>query len=180
MDSLSLADGVERHLTRHQLIAASTADARDWFEALAGALRDLIGEQWLATKQRYERNRPKRLYYLSMEYLLGRSLKTNLVNLRLEPQVREWLARRNIEVDRLCETEPDAGLGNGGLGRLAACFLDSLATLQIPAIGYGLRYEYGMFRQEISDGWQVEHPDNWLRRPDPWEIARHKEAVEDV
>ena len=178
MDSLSLADGVERHLTRHQLIAASTADARDWFEALAGALRDLIGEQWLATKQRYERNRPKRLYYLSMEYLLGRSLKTNLVNLRLEPQVREMLARRNIELDRLCETEPDAGLGNGGLGRLAACFMDSLATLHIPAIGYGLRYEYGMFRQDIVDGWQLEHPDNWLRRPDPWEIARHQDAVE--
>ena len=151
---------------------------RDRFEALAGALRELIGGLWLATNQAYDQKRPKQVYYLSMEYLLGRSLKSHLANLRIEPQVREMLERQGIDLDRLVETEPDAGLGNGGLGRLAACFLDSLATLRIPAIGYGLRYEYGMFRQEIADGWQVEHPDNWLRLPDPWELVRRKEAVE--
>ncbi len=178
MDSSSLSDAVERHLKQDQLLTPAAADARDRFEALAGVLRDFIGEQWLATEQAYERNHPKRLYYLSMEYLLGRSLKANLANLRIEPQVRGLFERQGIELEQLVETEPDAGLGNGGLGRLAACFMDSLATLQIPAIGYGLRYEYGMFRQEIIEGWQVEHPDSWLRRPDPWEIARHKEAVE--
>jgi starch phosphorylase len=178
MNSLSLAEAIQRHLERHQLITPDVADARDWFEALAGALRDLIGEQWLVTEQTFARKRPKRVYYLSMEYLLGRSLQANLVNLRIVPQVRAILARQSVQLEQLLETEPDAGLGNGGLGRLAACFMDSLATLQIPAIGYGLRYEYGMFRQDIVDGWQIEHPDNWLHHPDPWEIARHKEAVE--
>lgn len=178
MDPLSLAEAIQRHLERNQLIAPDAADTRDWFEALAGALRDLIGESWLVTEQTYARKRPKRVYYLSIEYLPGRSLQTNLTNLRILPQVREILERRNVRLEQLLETEPDAGLGNGGLGRLAACFMDSLATLQIPAMGYGLRYEYGMFRQNIVDGWQVEQPDNWLRHPDPWEIARHKEAVE--
>ena len=178
MDASSLTEAYERHLRLDHMLPPAKASERDRFEALAGALRALIGERWLATDQAYDLKRPKRVYYLSMEYLLGRSLKAHLTNLRLEPQVREMLERRGADLDRLLETEPDAGLGNGGLGRLAACFLDSLATSQIPAIGYGLRYEYGMFRQEIADGWQVEHPDNWLRRPDPWEIGRHREAVE--
>lgn len=178
MVSLPLSDAIQRHLKQHQLIPPALADARDWFEALAGALRDLIGEQWLVTEQTHARDRPKRIYYLSMEYLLGRSLKANLLNLRIEPQVRAILGRQNVQLEQLYEAEPDAGLGNGGLGRLAACFMDSLATLDFPAMGYGLRYEYGMFRQDIADGWQVEHPDNWLHHPDPWEIARHKEAVE--
>jgi starch phosphorylase len=178
MESFSLSDTIERHLERHQLLTPAQADARDWFEAVAGALRDAIGAQWLATEQTYVRTKAKRVYYLSMEYLLGRSLKTNLVNLGIESAVREALDKRNVNLEDLLTTEPDAGLGNGGLGRLAACFMDSLASLQIPATGYGLRYEYGMFRQDITDGWQIEHPDNWLRHPDPWEIARHKESVE--
>ena len=178
MVSLPLSDAIQRHLKQHQLIPPALADARDWFEALAGALRDLIGEQWLVTEQTHAGDRPKRIYYLSMEYLLGRSLKANLLNLRIEPQVRAILGRQNVQLEQLYEAEPDAGLGNGGLGRLAACFMDSLATLDFPAMGYGLRYEYGMFRQDIADGWQVEHPDNWLHHRDPWEIARHKEAVE--
>ena len=178
MNPTSLAEAFERHLKLDLMLPPAKAGDRDRFEALAAAVRDLIGERWLATDEAYDLKRPKRVYYLSMEYLPGRSLKSHLAGLRIEPQVREMLERRGIELDRLLEAEPDAGLGNGGLGRLAACFLDSLATLQIPAIGYGLRYEYGMFRQQIADGWQVEHPDNWLRRPDPWEIARHQEAVE--
>ena len=178
MDPSSLAQSFEHHLKLDQMLSPARASERDRFEALATAVRDLIGERWLATDQSYDLRRPKRVYYLSMEYLLGRSLKANLLNLGIEPQVRHMLSSHGIDLDRLLEAEPDAGLGNGGLGRLAACFMDSLATLQIPAVGYGLRYEYGMFRQEIVDGWQVEHPDNWLRRPDPWEIARHERSVE--
>ncbi len=108
-----------------------------------------------------------------MEFLIGRTLANNITNLQVEEFVRnDFASDAGQDWQTLFEQEPDAGLGNGGLGRLAACFLDSLATLQIPAIGYGLRYEYGMFRQEIKDGRQVEHPDNWLLRPDPWEVVR--------
>ena len=154
--------------------------ASDWqrFAALASAIRDHLTGRWLESMRRYDHANPKRVYYLSLEYLLGRSLKSNIVSLGIEQAVREILMREGLELDRLAEAEPDAGLGNGGLGRLAACLLDSLATLDIPAMGYGLRYEYGMFRQEIADGRQVERPDNWLRRLDPWEVARLSEAVE--
>ena len=108
-----------------------------------------------------------------MEFLIGRTLANNISNLQIEEFVRnDFASDAGQDWQTLFEEEPDAGLGNGGLGRLAACFLDSLATLQIPAVGYGLRYEYGMFRQEIKDGRQVEHPDNWLFRPDPWEVVR--------
>jgi glycogen phosphorylase len=119
------------------------------------------------------------VYYLSMEFLIGRSLANNIVNLGVEEYVREDLqSDPRQDWDSVQETEPDAGLGNGGLGRLAACFIDSLATLQIPAIGYGLRYDYGIFRQELRNGRQVEQPDNWLSRPDPWEVARPAETVD--
>jgi glycogen phosphorylase len=130
------------------------------------------------TEDTYRRANPKRVYYLSMEYLIGRSLANNVINLMLEPLAREAAETRGLDLFALLEQEPDAGLGNGGLGRLAACFLDSMATLQLPAMGYGLRYEYGIFRQSIQDGWQLEKPDNWLRRPDPWEVARPHEMVE--
>src|SRR5438132_7831054 len=113
-----------------------------------------------------------------MEFLIGRSLTNNITNLLLGPVVREAVRQKSLDWFGLLEEEPDAGLGNGGLGRLAACFLDSLATMQLPAMGYGLRYEYGIFRQTMKDGWQNEQPDNWLRRPDPWEVARPHEKVE--
>ncbi len=113
-----------------------------------------------------------------MEFLIGRSLANNVTNALLNPLMLEALRMKGIDWSTLTETEPDAGLGNGGLGRLAACFIDSMATLQIPGMGYGLRYEYGIFRQSFRDGWQHEHPDNWLRWPDPWEVARPQEAVE--
>src|SRR5206468_2552039 len=121
---------------------------------------------------------PKLVYYLSMEFLIGRSLINNIINLRVEQFAREDL-RSDPRQDwkQVLETEPDAGLGNGGLGRLAACFIDSLATHQIPAIGYGLRYDYGIFRQDLVNGYQVEHPDPWLSRPDPWEVVRPGETV---
>ena len=113
-----------------------------------------------------------------MEFLIGRSLANNVTNALLSPLMLEALRMKGIDWSTLTETEPDAGLGNGGLGRLAACFIDSMATLKIPGMGYGLRYEYGIFRQSFRDGWQLERPDNWLRWPDPWEVARPQEAVE--
>jgi starch phosphorylase len=123
-------------------------------------------------KQTYHRANSKRIYYLSMEFLIGRSLANNVTNLLLDPLLRDVINQKDLDWLALLQKEPDAGLGNGGLGRLAACFLDSMATLQLPGMGYGLRYEYGMFKQTIQDGWQHEVPDNWLRHPDPWEVAR--------
>jgi starch phosphorylase len=167
-----------RHLLFDDVIDPFKAKPREQFEAMARSLRDVISQRWLLTDRTYEQKNPKRVYYLSMEFLLGRSLANNAINARLADVVFE-LTKGKTNVDpALIETEPDAGLGNGGLGRLAACFLDSMATLALPAMGYGLRYEYGIFRQTIQDGWQVEQPDNWLRRQDPWEVARLEEAVE--
>lgn len=168
----------ERHVVFDHVVRLEQADARQRFEAAAWALRDVLTQRWLKSDATYDRVNPKQVYYLSMEFLIGRSLANNVLNLRVEPVVREAMEREKLDWAQLAETEPDAGLGNGGLGRLAACFLDSMATLQLPAIGYGLRYEYGIFRQEIAGGQQVEHPDHWLRRPDPWEVARPGEAVE--
>ena len=132
----------------------------------------------LKTENTYARENPKRVYYLSMEFLIGRSLANNVTNLLLDPLAKQAVKEKPLDWLGLLEEEPDAGLGNGGLGRLAACFLDSMATMQLPAMGYGLRYEYGIFKQAIRDGWQQEQPDNWLRRPDPWEVARPHEKVE--
>src|SRR5262249_32256213 len=142
------------------------------------SLRDALSQRWILTEKTYERENPKRVYYLSMEFLLGRSAANNLTNLLLAPFVEQTVNQKNIDLASLLEQEPDAGLGNGGLGRLAACFLDSMATLQLPATGYGLRYEFGIFKQSMQDGWQHELADNWLRNPDPWEVARPEEAVE--
>lgn len=168
----------ERHLVFDHVIAPETATVREKFEGVASALRDLLTQRWLKTQATYERENPKRVYYLSMEYLIGRSLANNITNLMVEPIARDVIERERLDPVELVEAEPDAGLGNGGLGRLAACFIDSMATLQIPAFGYGLRYEYGIFRQELDNGYQVESPDNWLRRPDPWEVVRPEKQVE--
>ena len=140
--------------------------------------RDVLSQRWILTESTYEREKPKRIYYLSMEFLIGRSLSNNITNLLLDPFAKEIAARHKIDPLGFMEEEPDAGLGNGGLGRLAACFLDSMATMQLPAMGYGLRYEYGMFKQSLRNGWQHEEPDNWLRHQDPWEVPRRDESVE--
>ena len=149
----------------------TTIGARERFEAFARSVRDILSQRWVHTEKTYERANPKRVYYLSMEFLIGRSLANNVTNLLLDPVAKEAVKQEKLDWFELLEQEPDAGLGNGGLGRLAACFLDSMATMQIPAMGYGLRYEYGIFKQTIQDGWQREVPDNWLRRPDPWEVV---------
>jgi starch phosphorylase len=168
----------ERHLVFDNLVELMEARPRERFEAFARSVRDVLSQRWLHTDKTYERVNPKRVYYLSMEFLIGRSLANNVTNLLLDPIAKRAAQRRNLDWFELLEQEPDAGLGNGGLGRLAACFLDSMATMQIPAMGYGLRYEYGIFKQTIQDGWQRELPDNWLRRPDPWEVARPYDTVD--
>ena len=166
----------ERYLLCEKLVEPSDAECRQEFEATSRFIRDLIAHRWAKTRREREQAAPKRVHYLSMEFLLGRTLRNNIMNLAAEPLVRHALQQQGWNLDALIEEEPDAGLGNGGLGRLAACFIDSLATLQYPAIGYGLRYEYGIFRQMIRDSSQVEQPDNWLRSPDPWEIMRPQRA----
>ena len=172
-------DGLyERHLVFDSVLAPAAAGPRERFEAFARSVRDVLSQRWVRTEQAYERENPKRVYYLSMEFLIGRSLANNVMNLLLDPVASQVVAQHDVDWLGLLEQEPDAGLGNGGLGRLAACFLDSMATMQLPAMGYGLRYEYGMFRQSIENGWQRENPDNWLRRPDPWEVARPQDRVE--
>jgi glycogen phosphorylase len=172
-------DGLyERHLIFDHVVVPQGATPRDRFEAVARSVRDVVSQRWLRTEQTYEKKNPKRVYYLSMEFLLGRCLSDNITNAQLGPVVFAGMEARGLDPAALAEMEPDAGLGNGGLGRLAACFIDSMATLQLPGMGYGLRYEYGIFKQAFRDGWQLEQPDNWLRRPDPWEVARPEEAVE--
>ena len=168
----------ERHLLFDNIVDASDVTLRERYEAVARSVRDLLSQRWIHTEQTYERENPKRVYYLSIEFLLGRSLANNISNLLLDPIAAHLIKEKNVDWLGLLEQEPDPGLGNGGLGRLAACFLDSMATMQIPATGYGLRYEYGMFKQSIKNGWQEERPDHWLRRPDPWQIMRPQESVE--
>jgi len=165
-------DWTDRYLLCEHLVDPPTAHPRQRFEAVAKFIRDLVAHRWVKTRQAREKANPKRVYYLSMEFLIGRTLNNNMMNLAAEPLVQRAMKYEGWNFPQLLEEEPDAGLGNGGLGRLAACFIDSLATLQFSAMGYGLRYEYGIFHQAIRDGYQVEEPDNWLRRPDPWEIGR--------
>jgi starch phosphorylase len=167
-----VSEWTERYLLCEQLIDPTLARTRQQFEATSRFIRDLVAHRWVKTRLAREQRDPKRVHYLSMEFLLGRTLRNNMMNLAADALLRDTLQRQGWDLQALIEEEPDAGLGNGGLGRLAACFLDSLATLQYPAIGYGLRYEYGIFRQGIRDGFQVEQPDNWLHDNDPWEVPR--------
>lgn len=148
------------------------ASPDDWLHATALAVRDQIVERWMSTTRATYAQRLKRVYYLSMEFLIGRTFTNALLALELQDTVKQALADFGVDIQALAEREPDAALGNGGLGRLAACFLDSMATLGVPGLGYGIRYEYGMFRQRIVDGQQVETPDYWLTRGNPWEFQR--------
>jgi len=149
-----------------------TATHRDWFLTTAYSVRERLIERWMETMRSYYDMDSKRVYYLSLEFLMGRLLSNSLHNLGFHGECREALTDLELDFDRISEFEADAGLGNGGLGRLAACFLDSMATLSLPGYGYGIRYEYGMFTQRIEHGNQVEHPDNWLRYGNPWEFPR--------
>ena len=168
----------DRRLKFDNIVEPEASDSRERYEAASRAIRDILSDRWLRTEETYARENPKRVYYVSIEFLIGRSLGNNVMNLMLDPVIGRSFDEHGRQWMEILHEEPDAGLGNGGLGRLAACFLDSLATLQLPATGYGLRYEHGIFRQKIRNGWQEERPDNWLRHPDPWEIGRANESVE--
>ncbi|MCE5230058.1 glycogen/starch/alpha-glucan phosphorylase, partial [bacterium] len=168
----------DRHLVFDHVKDVADTTPRERYEALAKSVRDALAQRWVATEKTYDQKNPKRVYYLSMEFLIGRSLANNVTNMQLDEIAMNIIKTKNLDWQEIIEQEPDAGLGNGGLGRLAACFLDSMATMHLPAMGYGLRYEYGIFRQIIENGWQSEQPDNWLRHEDPWEVARPDETVE--
>ncbi|HOG52146.1 MAG TPA: glycogen/starch/alpha-glucan phosphorylase, partial [Lentisphaeria bacterium] len=163
-----------RHLHYTTVKDKFSATKADLYLALSYAVRDMLAERWLDTQQSYYRNDSKRVYYISMEFLMGRTLGNSMVNLGLMEEWQSALKEMGVDIDELQDAEWDAGLGNGGLGRLAACFLDSMATMSLPAYGYGIRYEYGMFYQSIVDGSQHESPDNWLRYGNPWEFSRQE------
>lgn len=172
MDRKSLANDYKGYFGRFLGRDESCVSKHYLYFALALTIRDRLMERWKSTNRAYDESNCPRTYYLSMEYLLGRCLGNAMLNLGLEDEMNAALEEYGLYLEELAELEHDAGLGNGGLGRLAACFLDSCATLQLPVIGYGLRYEYGMFRQEFHNGYQVEEPDHWLRDGNPWELER--------
>jgi starch phosphorylase len=172
----TLIDLIKHHIRFSAAKRRAELSRRDWYQVTALAVRDMLVERMVATRARFERSGAKKLYYLSLEYLIGRSLESNLLNLGIIDACREFLASNGIDLYQLFDEETDAGLGNGGLGRLAACFLDSLATLDMPGYAYGINYEFGLFRQRIRDGFQVERPDNWRRDLSPWLVARPEEA----
>jgi glycogen phosphorylase len=167
IDHLQFSQGKDEH----------TATEHDRYFSLAYGVRDRLMKRWIQTQQAYYKSDAKRVYYLSLEFLMGKALENNLINLGLYDGIKDALGGIGVELADLFGEEPDAGLGNGGLGRLAACFLDSMATLALPAYGYGIRYEFGIFDQDIRDGWQVERPEEWLKFGNPWEIARPEYEV---
>ncbi|MDD5435808.1 MAG: glycogen/starch/alpha-glucan family phosphorylase, partial [Nitrospira sp.] len=168
----SVKESISRHL--HYTLGKDTysSTSRDWFSAVVYTVRDYLMEKWLETHRSYHFEDAKRVYYLSMEFLIGKTLANSLINTGMEEEIKKVLKELGIELNEVFDVEEEAGLGNGGLGRLAACFLDSMATIGIPGYGYGIRFEYGMFNQRIKDFQQIEHPDNWLRYGNPWEFPR--------
>jgi glycogen phosphorylase len=167
-----IAQALQNHLIFSAFKTSATATPRDWYATTAHTVRDHVVERWVKTSEAYQDRDPKRVYYLSLEFLIGRMLSNAALNLGIAPEVREGLHALGRDMEQVVEMETDAALGNGGLGRLAACFLDSMASMDIPGTGYGIRYEYGMFRQSISHGQQIENPDNWLRYGNIWEFQR--------
>ncbi|KAM4664625.1 glycogen phosphorylase, liver form [Discoglossus pictus] len=167
-----LKKGFNRHLHFTLVKDRNVSTTRDYYFALAHTVRDHLVGRWIRTQQYYYETDPKRTYYLSLEFYMGRTLQNTMINLGLQNACDEAIYQLGLDIEELEEMEEDAGLGNGGLGRLAACFLDSMATLGLAAYGYGIRYEYGIFNQKIKDGWQVEEADDWLRHGNPWEKAR--------
>ena len=172
----SMKDIIKESFRKHLMLSLAKSPERasnlDRYHALALSIRDLMVERWIATKDTYEVKQPRTVYYISLEFLMGRTLGNAMINLGVYDAAVEALKELGLKIELLRDEEVDAGLGNGGLGRLAACFLDSMATMELPAGGYGIRYDYGIFRQIIQNGYQVEEPDNWLSRGNPWEIRR--------
>ena len=168
----------ERHLKFDNVVEPGSSDLRERYEAAARSIRDILSDRWLRTDETYARENPKRVYYISIEFLIGRSLANNVMNLMLDPVVGQTFDEHGHEWWEILHEEPDAGLGNGGLGRLPPASSIPWRRCSLPAMGYGLRYEHGIFKQRIRNGWQEERPDNWLRHPDPWEVVRPNESVE--
>ena len=177
LDKAQFKNNVVSKLKERAGKTLENATKREIFEAVSYAAMDTVLENWIATKATYEKEDVKQAYYLSAEFLMGRAFGNNLVNLVMQDDVREVVAELGFDLNEIEDLESDAGLGNGGLGRLAACFLDSLATLELPGHGYGIRYKYGMFEQKIENGFQVEYADKWLTYDEPWTIKRVDEAV---
>ncbi|KAF6778529.1 hypothetical protein AHF37_01638 [Paragonimus kellicotti] len=169
---VNLKQSFNRHLHFDVVKDRNIATPRDFYHALARTVWDHLCSRWIRTQQFYHREDPKRIYYLSLEFYMGRTLTNTMLNVDIAAAIDEALYQLGLDIEDLEEVESDAGLGNGGLGRLAACFLDSMATLGLAAYGYGIRYDYGIFEQTIRDGWQVEEPDEWLRYGNPWEKGR--------
>jgi starch phosphorylase len=167
-----ISQSLQNHLAYSAFKTSGTATPRDWYESTSYTVRDHVVERWIKTAESYYREDPKRVYYLSLEFLIGRMLSNAALNLGIKDELNAGLAALGQDLENVVEAETDAALGNGGLGRLAACFLDSMATMDLPAVGYGIRYEYGMFKQTIENGQQVENPDNWLRYRNVWEFQR--------
>ena len=163
---------LQNHLVYSIFKTDEVATPRDWYSTTAYTVRDHVIDRWVKTVEAYGEQDPKRVYYLSLEFLIGRMLSNAALNLGVDKEVRDGLNALGHKMENVVEMEPDAALGNGGLGRLAACFLDSMATMDIPGTGYGIRYEYGMFKQSINQGQQIENPDNWLRYGNIWEFQR--------
>ena len=171
-DVAAIRDAIVDKLTYAIGKRVATARPRDWFVATALTVRDRVVERWIASNEETQRTRRKRVYYLSLEFLIGRLLIDALTNMEMIDQTRAALAELGVDLEELRELEPDAALGNGGLGRLAACFMESMATLSIAAYGYGIRYDHGLFRQRIKEGCQLEYPEDWLSFGNPWEFPR--------
>ena len=171
MDVDSLIQSFNFHLKFTLAKDEYSATNQDRYQALALGVRDRLIGRWIQTQQEYHHQNVKRICYLSLEFLIGRAMGNNVINLLMEEGCREAMSRLGLDWDVLRDVEEDAALGNGGLGRLAACFLDSMATLKLPAFGYGIRYDYGVFKQHLENGYQIEEPDNWLRYGNPWEVG---------
>ena len=178
-DEAELREAILAKLTYALGKTGEAASDADWYQATALALRDRVIKIFLHSRAETRRHTKKRVYYLSIEFLIGRLLFDTLTNLQLVEPARAALKSLGADLDRLREAEPDAALGNGGLGRLAACYLDSMSALGIPAYGYGIRYENGLFEQRFSDGWQQEFPEDWLAHGNPWEFEPPRSALLD-
>ena len=176
-DVASIKEKIVGKLQRYYGLTVAEANSQQIYRAVASTVRDQIMKKWMDSRMRNRELNRKQVYYLSMEFLLGRSLNTNVINLCNEDNYVQALKELDIDLQSILPVEPDPALGNGGLGRLAACFLDSLASLDIPAMGCTIRYEYGLFRQKIVEGQQVELPDNWLQNGNVWEVARTEDTV---
>ena len=176
------ADGFGEAVLRHLIYSVGKdkahAEARDWNVAVSLAVRDRMVESWIDTTRHVYARQQKRVYYLSMEFMIGRMLEDNLTNLGLLSEAKEFIASQGLDVETVLHAEQDAALGNGGLGRLAACFMDSMATTGVAGMGYGIRYQHGIFRQTLEDGWQMEEPEDWLFEGNSWEFRRPEVVYE--